>query len=109
MAYLGWFDGELKPKAWFDAELDPAAWWDTELVNTEDAPPASGGAVLKYWTGSAWTAKPLKFWTGAAWSSAGTLRYWDGTQWVPTAIANGIETEAGDLLATEAGDYITQE
>ena len=34
MAFLGWFDGELRPDAWFDAELQPAAWWDTEIVDT---------------------------------------------------------------------------
>lgn len=34
MAYLGWFDGELRPDAWFDAELHPAGWFDTEIINT---------------------------------------------------------------------------
>jgi hypothetical protein len=34
MAFLGWFDGELRPDAWFDAELQPAGWFDTELINT---------------------------------------------------------------------------
>lgn len=34
MAFLGWFNGELRPDAWFDAELHPAAWWDTEIVDT---------------------------------------------------------------------------
>ena len=28
---------------------------------------ASGGAVLKYWNGSAWVAKTLKYWNGSAW------------------------------------------
>ncbi|MCB8748364.1 hypothetical protein LHU53_15795 [Rhodoferax sp. U2-2l] len=34
MAFLSWFDGELRPDAWLDAELQPAAWWDAELVLT---------------------------------------------------------------------------
>ena len=37
MAYLGWFDGELRPDGWFDAELQRAAWFDTELVETSSA------------------------------------------------------------------------
>jgi hypothetical protein len=39
VAYLGWFDGELRPDAWFDAELQAAGWWDTEIIDT-----ATGGA-----------------------------------------------------------------
>ena len=34
MAFLGWWDGELRPDAWWDAELQPAGWFDTELIDT---------------------------------------------------------------------------
>ena len=34
MAFLGWWDGELRPDAWFDAELQPKAWFDTDVVET---------------------------------------------------------------------------
>ena len=34
MAFLGWFDGELRKDAWFDAELQPKGWFDTEIIDT---------------------------------------------------------------------------
>jgi hypothetical protein len=49
MAFLGWFDGELRPDAWFDAELQPAGWFDTEIINT-----VSGGGGI---TGTAATSQ----------------------------------------------------
>jgi hypothetical protein len=42
------------------------------------------GAVLKYWNGSAWVAKPLKYWNGSAWV-AKTLKYWSGSAWISGA------------------------
>ena len=44
MAYLGWFDGELRPDAWWDAELQPAGWWDTEIIDTS----TGGGGPATY-------------------------------------------------------------
>ena len=41
--------------------------------------PAAAGR-LKYWTGSAWTAKTLKYWDGASWTTK-TLKYWNGSAW----------------------------
>lgn len=34
MAFLGWFDGELRKDAWFDAELQNKGWFDTEIIDT---------------------------------------------------------------------------
>lgn len=41
---------------------------------------AAGGSTIKYWNGSAWTAKPLKRWDGSQWVSA-TLKRWNGSGW----------------------------
>lgn len=52
-----------------------------EWVANHDLVSAGGGAVLKYWNGSAWVAKPLKYWNGSAWV-AKPLKYWNGSAWV---------------------------
>ena len=44
-------------------------------------PPAPSAGNLKYWTGSAWVAKPLKYWTGSAWVEK-PLKRWTGSAWV---------------------------
>lgn len=38
---------------------------------------------VKYWNGSAWTAKMAKVWTGTAWK-AGIVKRWNGSAWVVT-------------------------
>ena len=43
--------------------------------------PAAGSSRLKYWDGSAWTAKTLKYWDGASWTTK-PLKYWDGGSWL---------------------------
>lgn len=35
---------------------------------------------VKYWTGSAWTLKPVKYWTGSAWVQK-PVKFWNGTAW----------------------------
>lgn len=47
-----------------------------------DAAPPATGPSLKYWTGSAWAAKPLKRWDGSAFVNAGVLKRWNGGAWV---------------------------
>ena len=47
-----------------------------------DAAPPATGPSLKYWTGSAWAAKPLKQWDGSAFVNAGVLKRWNGGAWV---------------------------
>ena len=37
--------------------------------------------AVKYWTGSAWTIKPVKRWSGSAWTIKPVKR-WDGAAWV---------------------------
>lgn len=32
MAFVGWFDSELRPGGWWDSELSAIAWFDPELV-----------------------------------------------------------------------------
>ena len=39
------------------------------------------GAILKYWTGAAWTPKTLKYWSGASWATK-PLKRWNGSAWV---------------------------
>ena len=36
---------------------------------------------IKYWNGTAWTAKPVKYWNGTAWVQKPVKR-WNGTSWV---------------------------
>ena len=43
---------------------------------------AGGGSTIKYWTGSAWVAKPLKRWNGTAWVAVTALKRWNGSAWV---------------------------
>ncbi len=38
---------------------------------------------VKFWTGSAWVAKPIKVWTGSAWAIK-PLKRWTGSAWVIT-------------------------
>jgi hypothetical protein len=40
----------------------------------------SKGGLVKIWTGSAWTSKPMKVWTGTAWVTK-PLKIWDGATW----------------------------
>jgi hypothetical protein len=43
--------------------------------------PAGGtDGYVKYWTGSAWTLKPVKYWTGSAWVQK-PVKYWNGSAW----------------------------
>jgi hypothetical protein len=44
-------------------------------------PLAGGTTQFKYWTGAAWTAKPLKVWNGTAWVTK-PLKRWNGSAWV---------------------------
>ena len=46
MAFLGWFDSELRPDGWFDTELQPRGWFDGEIVATGE------GAVAYSYTAS---------------------------------------------------------
>lgn len=41
----------------------------------------AGGTILNYWTGSAWSPKPVKKYNGATWEDA-TLQKWNGSIWV---------------------------
>ena len=50
--------------------------WFSEPVS----PPT--GPTLKYWTGSAWAAKPLKWWNGSTWVNSGVLKRWNDSAWV---------------------------
>lgn len=47
------------------------------------APATSVFGYIKYWTGSAWSAKPIKYWTGTAWVQK-PLKFWNGTAWTLT-------------------------
>lgn len=38
-------------------------------------------AIIKYWSGSQWTAKTLKKWSGSIWATVNPLR-WNGSSWV---------------------------
>ena len=65
----------FKPSA---ASIDAkVSWVQFEIP----AAAAAGGTALKYWTGSAWVAKPLKRWNGSSWVAA-TLKRWNGSAWV---------------------------
>ena len=43
MAFIGWFDPELKALSWFDSELDAVAWFDSELIDLS----AGGGGITQ--------------------------------------------------------------
>lgn len=47
-----------------------------------DAPLGSTGQI-KFWNGTAWTAKPVKVWNGTSWVVKPVKR-WNGTAWVTT-------------------------
>jgi hypothetical protein len=51
------------------------------VARSYDVITGTASAVLKYWNGSAWVAKPLKYWNGSDWV-AKTLKYWNGGSWV---------------------------
>jgi hypothetical protein len=40
-----------------------------------------GSGLAKFWTGSAWTAKPVKYWNGSSWTTK-PLKRWNGSAWV---------------------------
>ena len=55
-------------------------------LSSTDLPPGAnpvGGStgLLKYWTGSAWSEKPVKYWNGSAWVTK-PVKYWNGSAWV---------------------------
>ena len=54
---------------------------------THDPTVAQAGAgatgQIKYWSGSAWTAKPVKYWTGSVWTTK-PMKHYNGTIWVTT-------------------------
>lgn len=37
--------------------------------------------LAKFWTGAAWTAKPVKYWNGSSWTTK-PLKRWNGSAWV---------------------------
>lgn len=53
---------------------------DNEFFGTA-APPVGTDGYVKYWTGSAWTLKPMKVWTGSAWVQK-PVKFWNGSSWV---------------------------
>ena len=63
-------------RTWFDGAAE-------ELGLLGAATTSSTTGQIKYWDGSAWTAKPLKVWTGSAWVTK-PLKRWDGASWVVT-------------------------
>jgi hypothetical protein len=45
------------------------------------AAPVGTDGYMKYWTGSAWSLKPVKVWTGSAWVQK-PVKFWNGSSWV---------------------------
>ena len=43
--------------------------------------PTGTEGYIKYYTGSAWTLKPVKYWTGSAWVQK-PVKFWNGASWV---------------------------
>ena len=59
----------------FDVELRGPSGFDVAL--SSDAV----GGLVKVWTGSTWSEKPLKIWNGAAWVQK-PVKVWTGSAWV---------------------------
>ena len=64
---------------------DPLRNVGARTTHDPTAAQGGGGATgqAKYWSGSAWTAKPIKYWTGTQWTTK-PLKYWNGAQWITT-------------------------
>lgn len=75
--------------AWTSGAFNPAAWTLTGTTTTDSwasitvaLRPATRGRI-KYWNGTAWTAKPVKHWNGSAWVTK-PLNHWNGSIWIET-------------------------
>lgn len=78
-----------KPAAWAGlyssagnrAVLQRSLLWPSSKASGKVAENAMfggiAGTLLKFWTGSTWTTKPVKFWSGSAWVTK-TLKRWNG-------------------------------
>jgi hypothetical protein len=76
-----WSSGAFDAGAWTNITANANASWAACSIALRPAP---GGGNIKWWSGSAWTAKPVKYWNGSAWVTK-PLKRWNGSAWVATS------------------------
>ena len=79
IAYYYWTSGALNPAAWTLTGSTTTHSWASIAVALRPAPRGK----IKYWNGTAWTAKPVKHWNGSAWVTK-PLNHWNGSIWTET-------------------------